>query len=414
MGKRGLIVFSTLTIFLLNTIIGATITGEVITGQAVNQVGMNITITNGPPALTIISPTNSTYTTNTSFLLNYSTTGINVWYNINNSANTTITGPLFLNISEGSHTLFLFANNSYGETSEQINFTIDLSEEVQESPSTGGGGGSGITAEAIKKFEINTDQINVKLKQGEIKTQTIKIKNKENQKLNFKITKSQEITEQILIEDHSFELGPGQEKTIEIIFLAKESIIPDLYLGKILIQSGNSIKEILIGLEIISKQELFDVEIDLSEKYKIITCGEELIFKTRIYNLGETKRVDAYIEYFIKDKDGKIILYEEETNAIETHLDTVKEFNFPKDILPGDYVIYVKVKYGEEIASATQWFSIEEECFYKKYSKEITYGSIGFSIILLIITIILLFIVLKNKKRSTRKRKTLHQKIFSR
>ncbi len=89
-----------------------------------------INITLNPPSLEIVSPRNETYVANTSLLLNYSATStisINpIWYSLDSGTNTTITTPVYFNISEGSHILFLYANNSNGFTTKNITFFVNL------------------------------------------------------------------------------------------------------------------------------------------------------------------------------------------------------------------------------------------------------------------------------------------------
>jgi hypothetical protein len=128
--KRYLIFLAFLLVVLCIHNIGssATITGKTITGKATSQTfGMNITITVSLPSLTIISPENTTYISNISLLLNYTTTGLNLWYNIDQVSNITITSPTYFNTSQGLHTLYLYANNSVGTTIRNVTFTVDSS-----------------------------------------------------------------------------------------------------------------------------------------------------------------------------------------------------------------------------------------------------------------------------------------------
>lgn len=107
----------------------AEITGESITGEAAAQsLALNITvITNQPPPLTIISPENETYLNNESILLSYTVVNEDfVWYNIDLVGNNiTITSPIYFSTSQGSHTLYLYANNTYGTTTKNITFTVN-------------------------------------------------------------------------------------------------------------------------------------------------------------------------------------------------------------------------------------------------------------------------------------------------
>ncbi len=107
-------------------ITGETVTGEAVTGEATRLLNMNITII-AAPTLSIISPKNKTYLINESLLLNYSVSGQDsIWYNLDSIENITITSPLYFNISEGSHILHLYANNSQGATSTSVTFVVNL------------------------------------------------------------------------------------------------------------------------------------------------------------------------------------------------------------------------------------------------------------------------------------------------
>jgi len=377
--------------------------GATITGKATNQVRMNIIVTNAPPALTILSPENTTYTTNTSILLNYSTTGNNVWYNLNNFSNTTLTKPIYFNTSEGSHILHLYANNSFGESTKNVVFFINLSAEetpVQPSPPPSGGDGGRMTGKSIKNFEIDKDKIQISLKQGETQSQKITIKNTESKTQTF--TLSSNLKEFIKIDQKSFTLNPEKEKIITIDFIAREETPPNLYLGNIFINNQDQTKEILLTIEVESKKAFFDVEITIPEKYREISCGEEILFEVEIFNLGETKKVDTTIEYLIMDKKGNIIIEESETKAIETSLEVLKTIRLPTNIPSESYVVYVRAKYNGDIASSTKEFKLNNNCLILQNAKIIIYGLIILAIILLLTTLVLLRKVFKktNKKKT--------------
>jgi len=117
-----------LTIFLIG-VTADTITGDVITGDVTSdQVSFNITIT-GPARLTLVSPENKTYINNESLGLYFTAGGEQeVWYNLDNGNNITLTASTSFNTTKGSHTLYLFANNTAGNiTSRNVTFDINLS-----------------------------------------------------------------------------------------------------------------------------------------------------------------------------------------------------------------------------------------------------------------------------------------------
>src|SRR3989344_4624186 len=106
------------------------ITGETITGKAsTQQTNISIFVLPGVfPTLEIKKPDNKTYINNQSLLLDYdATNAVEVWYNLDNGDNTTITSRVYFNISQGSHTLWLYANSSAGNiNSTNVTFAVDL------------------------------------------------------------------------------------------------------------------------------------------------------------------------------------------------------------------------------------------------------------------------------------------------
>lgn len=127
------LIFLTLFIPKANSepITGSTVTGEAITGNATSgSVAISITVT-GPPTLTLIKPENETYFTGTNLWLNFSAfSADSIWYKIDSGSNTTITGNTTFNTTSGPHTLYLFTNNTYGNSSKNVTFTINLTKFV--------------------------------------------------------------------------------------------------------------------------------------------------------------------------------------------------------------------------------------------------------------------------------------------
>ena len=82
------------------------------------------------PDLLLIRPQATTYFTNISLPLNYTSidTHLNTtWYNLDNGTNITLTANTTFNISEGIHTLYIFNNDSNGNiNSTFITFTTNL------------------------------------------------------------------------------------------------------------------------------------------------------------------------------------------------------------------------------------------------------------------------------------------------
>jgi hypothetical protein len=232
-----------------------------------------------------------------------------------------------------------------------------------------GGGGGGIvyytgeepeTEPEPEFFNTSTDKISVKLKQGETKEQTFEIWNLGEETLYFVINHFK--TEDFLkISNKSFELAPGEKAEIVLDFLAKETLAPDLYIGKLSIETLTEEKEILIYMEVESSRALFDVKVEILRKYKKVDVGGKLIADIDLFNLGEVKRADVLIEYYIKDSEGNELLKREERLTVEEAISFLKEFKLPSSLAEGEYVLYVRVLYGDEVASSSAWFTIKEK-----------------------------------------------------
>lgn len=98
-------------------------TGEATSNNFVLQVNFV-----GPPLLSITNPKNQTYFQKDFIPLNFTSDPSNqsIWYNLDNGANTTVTGPIYFSTTNGLHTLYLFANNSNNnQTSKNITFFVN-------------------------------------------------------------------------------------------------------------------------------------------------------------------------------------------------------------------------------------------------------------------------------------------------
>jgi hypothetical protein len=548
MRRYAFFVFMLLFCIIFNQFVSAEITDNSITGKITSQqVGLNIFVRTIIPYIQITSPKNQTYLTNESIFLNYTlVNGDYVWYNLDNSDNITINSSVQFNVSQGLHTLYIFANNSNDTVTSNTSFTANSSkfiilfenyknstkgsstnflnysyEEIQslnniilentvygkiefnktinmtddkvftdnlldidsnikissnhievnteelpnfnksatlwlynltftnprilkdgvvcpsslcikesynypsgseggtlkfnvtgfsvysaeETPATetvtvitttggGGGGGGGISAPA-SKYSISTKEILVYLKQGETTTKYFTIENKDNKKLNLKINTTS-IENLILINETEISLEPGESKTIRLDFLAKEDTLPNLYLGKITISTAGTEKEILVMIEIESKNALFDVKMKIPDKFLYVLPGEEISAQIQLYNLGYSGRMDVSLDYIIKNSKGEDILLEQDSTAVETSTSFIKNIKLPENLAFGKYVFYTKVTYNDKVASASAWFNVGKEP-----TINLKTGIMALIIVLAIGTLIIIIRIRKIKEHSS-------------
>ncbi len=512
------------------TTTGDTATGEVVTTGEITEASVTITIAiTGVPFLTIIKPLNQTYFENESLRLKVDTNTNDMWYNLDNGANITFTDEVLFNTSEGGHTIYVFANNSFGTTTKNVTFTVDgslyeiihenykdankgvstnfsefsfteiqnLSDIVLEDtiygkiifndainvtddanttysetdldtntnisfnrieldsialpnfnknanlylynltfsnprilkdgavcPSTvctqnsysggtlsfnvtgftvysaeetpedelvlpppPGGGGGGLI------FTTSVDEISISLKQGDVKTKEITINNLGNNKLSFSVTS--DIGEFVKINQENFQIGPKEKKTIIIDFIARENTIPELYLGNLFIEALGVKKIIPITIEVESKVALFDISIEIPERFLDISPGEELLVKIDLHNLVSETETNIDLEYIIKDINGNIMLTEGERISVEGRKTFEKLIKIPEDIGFGRYVLYVRLIYDNTVASSSAWFNVEKKFNWfetRKIEK----------VLLIIFTLVVIFIIIYKNKRIQR------------
>lgn len=132
--KKTTIVLIGVLAFSAVLITGGVLTGRLITGwNPSQQTSVSIFVSDASPVLTIHSPQNNkTYLNDTYIMLNYTAVDADdMWYNLNNGTNTSITAvpPIYFSVSaDGAYTLYLFAENQYGETEAEVSFTVDTTQ----------------------------------------------------------------------------------------------------------------------------------------------------------------------------------------------------------------------------------------------------------------------------------------------
>lgn len=280
----------------------------------------------------------------------------------------------------------------------------DTPEETQ--PSSGGGGGGSILPWTQANLNLNYEQISLKLKQGETEFKQINITNKGKQKLTITFNTSSNLKNFLKIEESTITLNPGESKLVSLDFFVREDTLPGMYLGKIILNPGTKVLEkvIIIGLEVVTKNPLFDVRIYVPEKYLQVMPGEEIYYSVEIFNLGEIEEeVDIEVEYSLLNEQGNTITSHHESMAVRTKLSYIRNKEIPNHLPFGNYVIYLKVKYAGQISSTSQMITLgphsETEIPLPRFVYVIP---IIISLIAMIILILLFWILLKLHKKPKR------------
>ena len=231
--------------------------------------------------------------------------------------------------------------------------------EAGPAPSGGGaaaaaGGGGGALPEEVKDFSVSPSSIKEQLALGAAKVQTITIKNTGDTALSFDLN-IVAINDFVFLSDTSFNLEPGQEKSIEANIIGKRL---GSYFGDIEITANGIKKSITVVVEVESEQVLFDVKIDIPSGYKEVQAGDELKAQITLLNVGPPRKVDVTTTYIIKDRQGNVVYESSETFAVDKQTSFVKSFKIPKDLKPGDYLIIIEVRYENSFAVSSELFKV--------------------------------------------------------
>lgn len=287
-----------------------------------------------------------------------------------------------------------------------FNVTHFTSYEAEETPGGGGGGGSsgggGGTSGGgggggpspipiITDFSTDKTALKVVLKQGQTKTETLSIKNTGTTIFDIKTDFSDVSKFKVSPTEHEITttLQPNEEKTIELIFKALENEKPDIYPAKIKLKSPSVEKEIAAVVEVDSAEPLFDVDIDVLPQSKKVFAGQEVLTEVNLFNVRGFGRVDVSVEYSIKDLTGNVLTTEHETLAVETQAKFTRSLLVPSDLLPGTYVVVVKVIYGDSTGVSSDLFEVQAKTIRLTFTQLKDYR-----LIILISGIVMLAIVL--------------------
>lgn len=182
---------------------------------------------------------------------------------------------------------------------------------------------------------------------------------------------------------------------MSIDFLAKENAVPNLYLGKIIITAGGIRKEVLVAVNVESKQSLFDVTLTIPTGYENVNPGKDLIANIIIYNLGEVGKVDANIDYIIENENGSVIATSSDTVAVETQASFAKTINIPEDTPDGKYLLYVHIAYNGKVAGSSTFFNVTTSFVSQRDKVYI----LIIAFLLLILTIVIRYLIEAKSKR---------------
>lgn len=106
-------------------------------------------------------------------------------------------------------------------------------------------------------------------------------------------------------------------------------------------------------------KKLLDLKVDILTSS--VEQGSLVEFNVDLFNFGAKKRYDVTLNYNIVDQKNKIIAFKTETAAIETRLSLKSSVRVPNDIAAGSCILKVIADYDNNIATASEVFSVTKK-----------------------------------------------------
>lgn len=222
--------------------------------------------------------------------------------------------------------------------------------------------GKFITQKTQAPLEIDQTLIKILLKAKESAVKPIRIMNVGDSSKTVRID-CKNLDDMISFSEKEFSINPGQAKTVELNFSSSSSnkdYTPGIYVGKIVISTGNYVQEIPVIVEVESKEVLFDMNINVQPEDRRVTRGKNVDLGVKLFNLAGIKPASVNMEYFVKDLDGNTIITEQESVVIETQVLFSKTLHIPSNMKPGSYIFAAKSEYGSSVGTSSYLFEVVE------------------------------------------------------
>ncbi|UCD20657.1 MAG: hypothetical protein JSW08_02690 [archaeon] len=356
------------------------------------------------PNITLLTPVNdSTITSSNTITFTYNVTDnagisyceliindtlVQTDYSITNGTQ----NSFIQNVNNGAY--FWSVNCSDGPNlgeSEKYNLTVSVQ------GGTGGGGGGGFPREQLPAFVISRKLIKTSVFSGGIKREYFTIRNNGSNKINTTLDIAS-ISEFVSLSENNFELKPKETKNISVQITPKGNCEPDIYFGKILVQSGKVIEDIEIIIEVEPCKTLLDVEIEIPKQFLEVHPGDDFFFIIHMRKMSGEGMLDINLTYLVKNSKDQVILTKSESMAIETQSSHWGSFKVPKNTYAGTHVLFAEVRYGEDYASASTIFEVIEP---KPGDPVVAFA---LSVILLAVAAVLSFLLYKKLIKKEKKK----------
>jgi hypothetical protein len=211
--------------------------------------------------------------------------------------------------------------------------------------------------ERVDVLDVKPSILRVNMKAGEEKEEVISLNNLGVEPLYINVDMHGVGLDSVMsLETKSVSLGGGESRDFKIMLNAQK---PGVYNGKIVFNTGNAEKIVLVIVEVESQRLIFDVKSYIPSTHKKLDPGDEILNDINLYNLEGEQKAVVSMRYEIRNTYGNIIvLLDEELPVFGSEYSFRKALDLPGDIEPGEYVYFVIANYKDSSAIDSDVFEI--------------------------------------------------------
>lgn len=322
----------------------------------------------------------------------------------------------------GTKTIDVTVQDASSSCSLTINasdtFILTISAAAAPAAEAAGGGVGGAAgapkAAEIKKisFQLSDPVLKVAFKKSRTIQKIITLSNDGETELKMEVINP--LAQVIDVVPSTFTILPGQKQELRFLFNPRQNVVPGIYSDFITIRGtfGSRIeKKIATVVEVESEEVLVDASLDLLRK--VFSAGGELEVTITLFNLRQTVPVDVTIIYLVSKVKHSIVYEEKEVITVKEQASFSKKIALPEDLPPGEYLLSLKIIYGDSFATATEIFTIEEPVVEEK--KPLLLKPLPLTAIISTLTFLTaaIFILLYFTYRKIRKTRTILKPIIT-
>ncbi|MEK6948195.1 MAG: hypothetical protein AABX19_03035 [Nanoarchaeota archaeon] len=271
------------------------------------------------------------------------------------------------------------------ESSGNITFGVVSSTTSTSSTSGRSSGGGSATSSESSDFDVYPEIITLDYFSPSSNNISFTIKNNGNANIPVSV-EVLGIEEFYYSLNSSFSISHSSSKNLSISFNPMKGTSSGVYVGKIIVKSGEKFKTILLVINF-RESSLLDINVKVLPDYKSVYSGDDIISSVLLHNSGTNSGlIHAAINFTVIDFDRNVLVeYSKEEVDLGKELFFTRKFFIPSHAGNGRYIIVGALSYGNSSVYSYDYFDAVKKPVIEIVS--------DYSVLLIVIAIMLAIII---------------------